>query len=248
MLQPAGAGHTLTIARWEPQTVINSRFGALKHTATSMAKTRGLPNLHLLPDWHQRYEALKLRLLNPLYQQGQYAIDLYRDAARQAAALYKIHWGVDVESYADVTIEGAISDVELELQIAEPAIRDNYLCHLFLTKWPALIGTTEGKALQARGQQPPINLVPLMDTVTRAATQPTHQRRNFNPHGPSRTPARGRATYRPPRPPAGPPRPASSIPPGCCKWWWTEGDCRRQACPYVHDPQLQGGGRPYNAV
>ncbi len=49
-----------------------------------------------------RFEAQKLRLQDPLYQQGQYAIDLFREAAKEAAALYKLHWAVKVETYANL--------------------------------------------------------------------------------------------------------------------------------------------------
>ena len=111
------------------QTVINAKYRFLQFTATSLAKTKGLQYQQLLADWQLRFEALKLKLQNPLYQHGMYAVDLFKEAAREAAALYKIQWSVEVESYATVAIEGLLTEIEEELRTVTSPVETSTSMH-----------------------------------------------------------------------------------------------------------------------
>ncbi len=82
-----------------------------------MGKTKGLPYIYMLTDWKLSFEALKLKEQDPHYPHWRYAIDLFKEVAKEAAALYKIQWSVDVESHATVAVESLIIDIEEELRV-----------------------------------------------------------------------------------------------------------------------------------
>ena len=147
---------------------------------------------------------------------------------------------------------------------AQATIRNNFLCHLFVTKWTTLLATIEKKAVAANSHSASARIGTFYDSVARVTEgrqwpprygrraeyqqDPTHQRGPATPQFVAQRPGQfdrlngaawgGRNTRRSETPAF--PRPP--VPTGICRNWWLQGACHRTSCSFVHSPETMGAG------
>jgi hypothetical protein len=108
------------------QIVVTAKLAVLKRVAEALEKSKGLKYSYQLSEWGKRFDDQPLKCDGTHYHEDIYAKDMFMEAAKLAGALYKISYGVEVESYATIVIEEASSEIDAEL--AEKKVRLEAYC------------------------------------------------------------------------------------------------------------------------